>query len=306
MSDLGRDTTMTPSGQADSVAGETLMELSSFTPFIDGLDHPECVTWGPDGNLYAGGEAGQVYRATLDGGVEEIGTTGGFVLGLCLDGDRNVYACDSGNRAIMQMSPGGRSKVYFAGTHQRQLVNPNYPVFDRDGNLYFSDSGEFRKDNGCLWVVRPDGEGEILREDVAGFPNGVALDAAGDYLYVVVSTVPAIVRVPLGGGPVETVAEFERKVPDGIAFDENGDLYVACYAPDEILRITTTGRVETVAADWERVVLAAPTNIAFCGPSLRTLVVASLGRWHLTKAEMPVGGQPYHYPRLSGRRSQAS
>lgn len=282
------------------------MELSSFTPFIDGLDHPECVTWGPDGSLYAGGEAGQVYRATLDGRVEEFGTTGGFVLGLCLDGDRNVYACDSGNRAIVRVSPAGRSEVYFAGTHQRQLVNPNYPVFDRNGNLYFSDSGEFRKDNGCLWVVRPGGEGEILREDVSGFPNGVALDAAVEYLYVVVSTVPGIVRVPLAGGPVETVAEFDKKVPDGIAFDENGDLYVACYAPDEILRVSARGRVETVAADWERVVLAAPTNVAFCGPSLKTLVVASLGRWHLTKAEMPVAGQPYHYPRLPGRSSPTS
>ena len=28
------------------------------------FDHPEAVAWGPDGNAYAGGEAGQLYRTT--------------------------------------------------------------------------------------------------------------------------------------------------------------------------------------------------------------------------------------------------
>jgi gluconolactonase len=47
-------------------------------------------------------------------------------------------------------------------------------------------------------------------------------------------------------------------------------------------------------------VLAAPTNLAFCGPGLRTLVVASLERWHLAKTDVGVAGQPLHYPKLSG------
>ena len=44
------------------------------------LDHPEGITTGPDGELYAGGEAGQVYR--IDRGTSEpieIANTGGFV-----------------------------------------------------------------------------------------------------------------------------------------------------------------------------------------------------------------------------------
>ena len=31
------------------------------------FDHPEAVAWGPDGRAYAGGEAGQLYRFSLDG-----------------------------------------------------------------------------------------------------------------------------------------------------------------------------------------------------------------------------------------------
>jgi gluconolactonase len=278
---------------------EPLVALSRFETLVDGLDHPECVAWGPDGAVYAGGEAGQIYRVSLDGSYEQFGGTGGFVLGLCLDGDSNVYACDSALGSVVRVSPSGEVSTYFAGLAGRPLVNPNYPVLDAAGNLYVSESGCFHMEDGRLWVVRPGGAGEVLRGDVAAFPNGLALSADGAYLYAAVSTLPGVVRVPLGGGPSETVAIFEQKVPDGLAFDAEGRLYVSFYSPDEIWRVTPGGEAELFASDWERTVLASPTNLAFCGPGLRTLVVASLGRWHLAKAEVDVGGQPLHYPKLS-------
>ncbi len=276
----------------------SLVPLSQFQVLADGLDHPEGVAWGQDGFVYAGGEAGQIYRVGLDGGVHQVGSTGGFVLGLCLDGDGNVYACDSAHAAVMRVRPDGAVSTYFAGLDGRRLVSPNYPVFDRHGNLYFSESGEYHRDNGRLWVVHPGGKGEVLREDMSAFPNGVALDRDERFLYVVLSSRPAIARVPLAGGQAEEVAVFEKKVPDGIAFDAEGALYVACYTPDEILRITPDGQLEVVASDWERVVLAAPTNVAFCGPQLDTLVVASLGRWHLSTTRVAIPGQPCNYPQL--------
>ena len=59
-------------------------------------DHPEAVAWGPDGRAYAGGEAGQLYRFGLEGGVlEEVARVeGGFLLGLAHDADANTYVCD--------------------------------------------------------------------------------------------------------------------------------------------------------------------------------------------------------------------
>ena len=48
--------------------------------------------------------------------------------------------------------------------------------------------------------------------------------------------------------------------------------------------------LDVLAEDWESVTFATPTNIAFAGPERRTLVVASLSRWHLTKGEMPIAG----------------
>ena len=80
-------------------------ELSQLRTLASGLDHPEGVALGPDGLLYAGGEAGQIYRIdpAAAGGHEQIADTGGLVFGLCLDRRGSIYACDYGNRAVMRI-----------------------------------------------------------------------------------------------------------------------------------------------------------------------------------------------------------
>lgn len=51
---------------------------------VDGLDHPEAVCWDPGAAvLWAGGEAGQLYRVDLESRqAEEVAPAPGFVLGL--------------------------------------------------------------------------------------------------------------------------------------------------------------------------------------------------------------------------------
>ena len=39
-----------------------LYPVSEVRNFVTGLDHPEGIAVGLDGTLYAGGEAGQIYR----------------------------------------------------------------------------------------------------------------------------------------------------------------------------------------------------------------------------------------------------
>lgn len=274
-----------------------------FTPFADGLDHPEGVAWGPDGHVYAGGEAGQVYRVTLDGEVSEIGGTGGFLLGLCLDADGNVYACDTVHRAVLVVRPDGSTSRYAAGGDGREMVNPNWPVFAADGTLYVSDSGAWGGDDGCLWVVPPGGAAAVLRDDVRAFPNGMALSADGAWLYCIETRAQRVVRVAVAGarsdGAVEEVVRLpDRTVPDGLAFDARGGLLIACYAPDVVYRLDPGGALDVVAEDWQRVTLAAPTNVAFCGDGLGTLVAASLGRWHLSSGRAPIPGAPLNYPKV--------
>jgi gluconolactonase len=81
-----------------------------------------------------------------------------------------------------------------------------------------------------------------------------------------------------------------------LAFDVDGNLYVACYRPDRIYRVDRDGRAEVLADDPEGTQLSAPTNVVFAGRGLDHLVIASIGRWHLTIADVGAIGAPLHYP----------
>jgi len=280
------------------------MSLDNFAPFADGLDHPEGVTWGPDGYVYAGGELGQVYRVNLeDGSFEVIGNTGGFALGVCADADCNIYVCDLGKRAVMRVTQEGEVSVYSEGSPDHRFVAPNYPVFDRIGNLYVSDCGGWHESNGCILRVSPGGGTELVSEQNLGFANGMALSPDGTELYVVLSgPIPSIGKARLHAdgqvGAVEQVVELPLTVPDGVAFDIQGNLFVSCYTPDRIYRLTPAGQLDILAEDWRSATFSSPTNIAFCGADLTTLVVSSLARWHLTKGQMPIPGSPLAHPKL--------
>jgi gluconolactonase len=43
-------------------------------------------------------------------------------------------------------------------------------------------------------------------------------------------------------------------------------------------------------------VLAAPTNVVFTGADRRTMVIGSLGRWHLAAVQVEVPGVPLRFP----------
>jgi len=277
----------------------------AVTTVIDGLDHPEGVAWGPDGHLYAGGEAGQIYRIDVEAGsVEQFATTGGFVLGLALDRDNNVYACDSARRMVVRITPEGAVSEYSSGSPGRPMQTPNYPVFDRHGNLYVSDSGTWPEGGGCVFRVSPEGKTEVWSAEVSRFANGLALSPDGDALYVVESTLPGVSRILINedgsAGPVQPVVELPVTVPDGIAFDAEGRLFISCYRPDRIYTLEPDGQLQVLAEDPLGTQLAAPTNVAFGREDLSTLFVASLGRWHISQIPMAVPGAPLNYPHLQG------
>ncbi|MCY4070385.1 MAG: SMP-30/gluconolactonase/LRE family protein [Chloroflexi bacterium] len=281
---------------------EPLFSLDQFSTLVDGLDHPEGVAWGADGNWYAGGEAGQIYRIASDGGFTQVASTGGFVLGLALDGNHNIYACDLSQNKVFKVSAAGDVSVYSEGSADREFVAPNYPVFTDSGDLYVSSSGGFDEKNGCVFVIRRDGETIIASEAIDHFPNGMALSLDGRELYIILSNMPGIVKAAIRSdgtlGEPQLVAEMPGTVPDGLAFDAEGNLYIACYAPNKVFRFTAAGVLELAAEDWQSVVLSAPTNIAFGGADMRYAIFGSLGRWHLSMIEMPVAGARLRYPDL--------
>lgn len=268
------------------------------------FDHPEGVAWGPDGMAYAGGELGQLYRYGLEGGpLEEVTRVdGGFLLGLAHDAAGNTYACDERNACVQKITPGGKASVYSRGTAGQKMRLPNYPVFDDAGHLYVSDSGAWGQRDGFIWKIAPGGEAHIWDRQANGFTNGMCLSADGRHLYVAESSPPLISRVEIRAdgkaGKREVIVELPRTVPDGLAFDEAGDLYISLYNPNIIYRFSRNGQLETLYDDWEQLMLVAPTNIAFGGAGMKTLIIASLCGLAVHTAPMPVAGLRLRYPNV--------
>jgi gluconolactonase len=279
-----------------------LIPIDRFEFWVEGLDHPEGVACGPDGSTWAGGEAGQIYRINPEGKATQIASTGGFLLGICLDGNGNIYACDAAKRAVFKVTASGDVSLYSSGSSEQPMVNPNYPVFDAAGNLYVSDSGHWKKDDGCVFVIRPGGATQVWTTAPNRFPNGMAMSPDSKSLCVVMSLLPGVVQVLINpdgsAGEPRPLVTLPGTIPDGLAFDSAGNLLISCYTPDIIYRRTPGGEVSVLSEDPQHVTLSSPTNIAFCGPDRRSLVAASLGRWHLARTQVQTPGHPLHYPRL--------
>jgi gluconolactonase len=269
--------------------------LERFQIFADGLDHPEGLAFDGDGNLWAGGEQGQIYRISPKGKVRTVTTLGGFNLGLTFSIRQELFVCNFKLGALIQLNRSGKVIRSWDMVGRYRLRNPNFAVFDGEGNLYFSDSGEFKKDDGFLFVLRPNGKIEQLFSSLA-FPNGLSLSADERTLYVVQSTKDNVLAIPISpagkyGHPRIFVGGLHR-VPDGAGLDAAGNLYVTCYASHNIYRVTPSGKVSLFAADPEGTMIASPTNMAFGGDNFDEMYFANLSRWHICRVKAGIKGQP--------------
>src|SRR5437764_1427040 len=134
-----------------------------LTVVVDGLDHPEGVATGPHGELYAGGELGQVYRIDRGAGsFEQVADCGGFLLGLAVDGA-------AGAKQVVAALPG---------------TVPDGVCVDTTGRAYVFC---YRPDR--ILTVDPDGTVDVLADDPIGTTlsaptNGVWVGADLDELVV--------------------------------------------------------------------------------------------------------------------------
>jgi gluconolactonase len=274
-----------------------MTSIEDLRTLAEGLDHPEGVCWSPaTGSVYAGGEAGQVYRVELEGGFQQVANVdGGFILGLAVDADDVIYASEPNGHHVQRID---LSRDGVAEPYGDSMIYPNYPAFDGDGDLWVSDSGDWGAGNGALCRIAPGGHTEQVATSL-DFANGLAV--GDEHVYVIESHRPGVVRVPLAGGPVEHVVDVPRSVPDGLAFDAEGGLWISLYEPHSVLRMSPGGELETIIDDWTGLDVTSPTNIAFAGPDLDVLVLASLSGWAVKAIDPGVRGRPLHYPAL--RRS---
>jgi len=158
----------------------------------------------------------------------------------------------------------------------------NDAAVDRAGRIWAGtmDDSE-RAPTGCLY--RLDEDGSWSRHD-AGYvvSNGPAFSPDHDVLYHTDTLRRVIYRFPLASdgtlGPRDTFVVFPEEwgVPDGMATDVHGGLWVAHWGGGRISRFLPDGRLDRVIA----LPVAQVTSCCFAGPMLDRMFVttASIGR----------------------------
>jgi gluconolactonase len=258
---------------------------------VGGLDHVEGVCWDRFRRcLWAGGEAGQLYRIGLLGTKRVLATIpGGALLGLALDKENFLYICDPGNHRVWKFD--GRASFEPFGD---AIDYPNYAAFGPDGRLYVSDSGSFDEPTGQLFAIDPDGTTTNITPRPLHYANGLCVDDTR--LWVVESSAPCVSALNLASGEFEVTIPMERCVPDGLALDGEGGLLISCYQPNQLWRWTEADGLTLLFEDWTGEYVLSPTNIAFCGEPLDRLVLASLCGHDLVSVKLPFAAAPVFYP----------
>jgi gluconolactonase len=269
--------------------------IDRFQVFASGLDHPECCAFDRDGNLWAGGEAGQVYRIDPTGKHETLANLGGFCGGLAFTpDDGHLMVCVSGV-GVVRVAKSGEHSVFATHAGNHKIIAANYLLFDRHGTMYVTDSGNWMKRNGYVLRFDLNGRGEVLAGPL-GYVNGLALSVDGRHLFMVESDSDSILRFEIcADGSLDEPDVYANRVgrfPDGLAVDVHDNLYVCCYASDEIWRIDRNATKTLLAHDRWGILLGRPTNLAFGGPNFDEIYVANLGRYTITRATLGVRGLP--------------
>ena len=275
------------------------------------VDHNESISVGPRGEAYTTGFVTcRVFRLDLATNTAQAFATTAprRVLGQVVDADGNLYCAqpDTPGSQIVKITPEGTQSVYSRGPAGRGFMSANTPVFDRSGNMYVSDTGSWsKKIDGHICKIRPGGgEAEVWTSRPIDTPNGIAIDPEEKFIYYVETWGNSIARVAIRedgtSGDVERVLHMPRHIPDGVAFDEEGRLWIAVHRPDKICVFDLTiRRLEDFADDWQGEALRGPCHVAFAGPNREVLLASSLDKATVHRFDSPgVRGLKLNNPKL--------
>ncbi len=277
----------------DGAPNPAVLPASAMSIYFDGqyseprLHHPEGVAIGPDGAVWCGNAEGDILRIDPQTrSIEKIASTGGFSLGMAFDGRGALYVCDQKSAAVWKLDTETRALSRFTAPGIRI---PNYPVVDPYRNcLYVSDSFGAGAEGPGVWRYDlATGEGALWWDRPMAFANGMALAEDGNGLFVIETFGRRVSRIAIGAdGAAAGISPYVENIPglpDGLAFDGEGRLYISCYEPSRILRAPAGGgEAEIFVEDVTAHLVCHPTNIAFSG---NALYAANLGRWHITRIE---------------------
>lgn len=250
------------------------------------------------GNLYVTDiPFGRIFRIDPRGEWEQVAEWDGEPNGCKFLNDRELIVTDYRNGLMACDVTTGAVRPYLGRRNSERFKGMNDLIFDRRGNLYFTDQGQtgLHDPSGRLYRLRPDGQLDLLLANVPS-PNGVALSPDERVLYLAVTRGNQVWRVPLmDDGSVSKVSAFFTSYgpsgPDGLAVDETGRLIVANPGLGVAWVLNHRAEPEVVLRSCAGLSL---TNVAFGGPERKTLYCTESTTGTVLRATLGEAGLPLH------------
>ncbi len=238
------------------------------------------------GNLYIADQNNQrIQKVAADGTVTTVAGTGqrgfsgdggaataaqlNFPYDVAVDGSGNLYIVDRDNQRIRKVAAADGTITTVAGTGQQgfsgdggaataaRLNFPNDVAVDGSGNFYIGDLTN-------LGIRKVDADGNISTVGGGrwGTIYGLAVDGSGN-LYMANRNEHRIRKVATDGTTTTVAGTGERgfygdggrataaelSLPDGVAADGSGNLYIADTRHYRIHKIDAAGNIATIAGD---------------------------------------------------------
>jgi sugar lactone lactonase YvrE len=322
-----------------------LIGLDALTFHGAGLARPECVLATRSGDLYTADWRGGVAHLRPDGAQRlYAGETADLPEGLrpngiALEPDGSFLVANLGTElgGVWRLDRTGQVGPVLVELDGQPIPPSNFVVRDDKGRVWLTVSTrlsprslDYRRSASTGFIVLVDAKGPRIVADGLGFTNECLIDPTGRWLYVNETYARRLSRFPLRAdgelGAKQVVAEFGYgQYPDGLAFDETGDVWIAGIVSNQLLRVEPEGgRVSVVLEDsdpdhvawveaaYESATLGRPhmdkvvsarlrniSSIAFGGPDLRTGYLGCLLGDQVAAVRLPVRGVPpvhWEYP----------
>ena len=316
------------------------VDQSTIQYFGKGLVRPECVIAEKNGDLWTSDGRGGICHILSDGTQKFIPqkidgekVQNSLPNGLAMLKDGSFAVANMGTRRLEHMSRSGDSSVLCDNFEGRPLGLVNFVLVGPNDNLWFTVSTRknelmdgFRKDTSDGYIGVFDGNSVRIIASNLSFPNEIRFDSRNEYLYVAETTGKRVRRFkildefklgePEQFGPLSLGDGF----PDGIAFDEKDNLWIAMVVAEKVIVITADQQVQKIMDDGnfseirkveenfaagnllrDQMVAAkgliAPliSSIAFGGEDLKTVYLGCLAGGQIASFSSPVAGQPMEH-----------
>ncbi len=224
----------------------------------DGLAFPEGPAFAPDASVWMVEMKGGNLCRWADGRLSRV-AVGGLPNGIAFDARGRVVFCDAGHCAIRQYDPESDQSVTLADAVDGEpLCKPNDLAFDPAGNLVFTCPGDSRTEpTGYIAGLKADGSVRLVASGFY-FPNGLAFAPDGLNLIVAETRRQRLWRGKWDAANARWLAPRPwARVggtigPDGMAFAEDGRLFVAIYSGGAVKVVAPDGEFDQVTPSARR------------------------------------------------------